>query len=222
MNLSGTSDIAHAMKRFPVVYYCFDLLYADGYQLLRTPLINRTQTLRVYMNPDDRVRYSDHVRGDGLGLFELARGQDLEGIIAKHIQSPYEMKRSKWWVKLKTVLQQEAVVVGFTEPQGQRKYFGSLLLGVYDKSGKKLDYVGHVGTGFDSATLKTLYDQLKSLVVEKPPVKGGPHRGVAHWVEPKMVVEVKFAQWTPDGKMRVPVFLGVRTDKEAKECIRET
>jgi DNA ligase D-like protein (predicted ligase)/DNA ligase D-like protein (predicted 3'-phosphoesterase) len=219
MNLIGSADIERARQKYPAVFYAFDLLYLDGYSLLRTPLIERKELLRQALKTGERVRFSDHIVEEGEALFNLAKRQELEGIVAKRLDSPYEQKRSRLWIKLKTLLEQEAVIVGYTEPKGSRTYFGSLLLGLFNPERREFEYVGHVGTGFDRKTLKTVYDKFEP--AEKAAVKGNPHRGEAHWLKPKLIAQVKFAQWTPDGRMRAPVFLGLRTDKNPEECVRE-
>lgn len=207
-------------KKYPLTYVAFDLLYADGKDLRKTPLEERKALLQRAISDPQLVLYSKHVVGEGRAFFEQAQRRQLEGIIGKLRTSLYYERRTRDWVKIKAQLMQECVIGGFTEPRGSRKGFGALLLGLYDK--RKLYYVGHVGTGFDTKTLATMTAQLKKIERKTSPfVNDVESNTKAHWVEPKLVAEVRFTEWTRDGIMRQPAFLGLRLDKKPQECVRE-
>lgn len=219
MNLAAPKKVA-AAAGIAVVYYAFDLLALRGRDLTRRPLIERKRQLARLLARAPRNspwRYSDHVRGDGEGLMELARTRGLEGIIAKRADSRYAAGRSRDWLKFKLHQRQEAVVAGYTDPRGSRTQFGALVLGVFDPSAERLVYVGRVGTGFDAATRRDLRARMQP--ADRPVLAGAP--GPVHWVEPELVIEVEFAEWTPDGRLRAPVFVGLRADKPPRECVRE-
>jgi bifunctional non-homologous end joining protein LigD len=204
-------------------YYVFDLLYLDGHDLRALPLIERKALLEQILAPlaKTRIRYSDHVAKTGKKFFKEAQKMGLEGIVAKDADSPYVMARSDAWLKIKTALRQEVVIGGFTKARGSRISFGALLLGVYDESGI-LHFVGNVGTGFSDETLVVLARKLRSLIRKKCPFNAMPTTNAeATFVKPELVCEVSFAEWTKDGRMRHPVFLGLRTDKEARDVRRE-
>jgi len=206
----------------PMQYVVFDIVYYDGQRLFKVPLEDRKRLLRDVVRDAGVLRYSDHVLGQGKAFFKAAQQKRLEGIVAKLRDSAYQPGvRSSAWLKIKAVLQQEVVVGGFTEPRASRKYFGALLVGVYDDG--KLVYTGHVGGGFDEKTLAELYKLMKPLIVKQSPFSGTPPRGNEKptWVKPVLVAEVKFAEWTRDGVMRQPVFLGLRDDVEPREVRRE-
>jgi bifunctional non-homologous end joining protein LigD len=201
----------------PVVYYLFDLLYADGYDLCAVPLVERKGFLRRIVIPEDPVRYSNHVVGAGEELYRLARERGLEGIIGKQAQSAYHAGRSARWVKLKTTSEVDAVVGGFTAPRGSREHFGALLAGLYD--GPRLRFIGGVGTGFDRKVRDEVARQLEPLIARQAPFAEPPvTREKATWVAPKLVARVRFAGWTPESHLRAPVFLGLRPDKDPKDC----
>lgn len=198
-----------------LVYYVFDLLWLDGYDLRSLPLRQRKQMLKEMLQGQADVRYSDHIEGAGVKFYEMVREQGLEGVLAKNAESPYrEAKRTRDWLKVKTCLRQEAVIAGYTEPKGGRKYFGAVILGVYDKDGE-LVYVGHTGGGFSDRSLKEVHEKLQPLIQEKPPFTIPPKTNApATWVKPQLVCEVKFQEWTDGGHMRKPIFLGMREDKD--------
>ncbi len=207
----------------PVIYYAFDLLYLDDFDLRRTPLERRKQLLQERLIGSEIVRFSDHYPEKGIALFEAARQKGLEGIVAKKRASFYDETRSRGWLKIKITQRQECVVGGYTDPEGSRDYFGSLVLGLYDKRGR-LIHVGQVGSGFDQRGLKDIFAELQPLATEKNPFFGeiGGLRKV-HFVRPKLVAEIKFSEWTHEteeggAKLRAPVFLGLRADKDPKEC----
>jgi bifunctional non-homologous end joining protein LigD len=214
------NSIAHMARSTPVVYFAFDLLFLNGYDLRGVRLDERRKLLEQVVTPDPVFRISTVFPGAGEELLEAARENGLEGLIAKRAGSTYESKRSSEWIKIKIVTQQEFAIGGFTEPQGDRSHFGALVLGVYD--GGKLKWVGNVGTGFDQKTLTYLASRLKPLIVEKCPFaeRPKPDRGMT-WVKPELVAQVKFANWTPDNRLRAPVYLGLREDVKPAEAVRE-
>jgi bifunctional non-homologous end joining protein LigD len=217
--VADPNTIAHLARRTPVTLFVFDLLYLDGYDLRNVALIDRKRALAAILRPSAVMRYSEHFVNQGDQMLQAARATGLEGIIAKRASSKYESKRSRDWVKIKIVSHQEFVICGYTA--GERDYFSSLVLGLYDKG--VLVYVGNVGTGFDQNMLELIYRRIKPLAIERSPFPEIPQipRGVI-WVHPDAVCEVKFASWTEDGRLRAPVFLGLRPDADPKECVRET
>jgi len=204
-----------------LLYYVFDLLYFRGHDLTDLPLLRRKELLKKILPSATKIKFSDHVSKDGVLFFNVVKEKGLEGIIAKHSQSAYQMgKRSGQWLKVKTRLTQEGVIAGFTEPRGGRKYFGTLVLGVYE--GDELIYIGHSGGGFGEKDLKVIYEKLHPLVRKECPFKVPPETNTpVTWVRPELVCEVTFTGWTEDGVMRQPVFLRMREDKAAREVVRE-
>ena len=216
---SDAQAIAQLAKRQPVTLFLFDLLYLDGHDLRGAGLADRKKILQSVLEPSTLVRYSEGFPNDDGQFLELAREQGLEGLIAKCLTSTYQHRRSPEWVKLKLVSQQEFVLTGFTE--GERDYFGALILGVYE--GKKLVHVGNVGTGFDAKQMAAIHARMVPLVTLKSPFSvkvKTPVRGTS-WVRPELVVQIKFANWTPDGNLRAPVFLGFRDDVNPEDCVRD-
>jgi bifunctional non-homologous end joining protein LigD len=207
----------------PVLYYVFDLLYLDGYDLRRVSLEQRKDLLARITSPDGPVRYSDHFP-QGKALFAAARQQGLEGILAKRRSSVYEERRTREWLKIKITQTLDCVIGGYTEPEGSRSYFGSIVLGLYDKKGE-LIHIGQAGTGFDEATLKQIWQALKQLEIKRSPFPHGVEAlRTVHWVKPDLVAEIKFTEWTHESaeggmKLRAPVFLLLREDKDPKECV---
>jgi bifunctional non-homologous end joining protein LigD len=214
------NSIAHMARNTPAVYFAFDLLYLNGYDLRGVRLDERRKLLEQIVTPDAVFRVSTVFPGAGEELLEAARENGLEGLIAKHAASAYESKRSSEWQKIKIVAQQEFAIGGFTAPQGDRSHFGALVLGVFE--GQKLKWVGNVGTGFDQKTLTYLAARLKPLITDKCPFaeRPKPDRGMT-WVKPELVAQVKFANWTPDDRLRAPVYLGLREDVKPAEAVRE-
>ncbi|HZZ64642.1 MAG TPA: non-homologous end-joining DNA ligase [Candidatus Baltobacteraceae bacterium] len=217
---SRRSRDSRAAKPAALTFAAFDLLYADGRDLRKTPLEERKERLQSVISDTDVVLYSKHVAGKGRALFEQAQERQLEGIIGKRRDSVYQERRTRDWVKIKAQLMQECVIGGFTEPRGSRTGFGSLLLGLYD--GGKLYYVGHAGTGFNTKVLASLTKDLKKIERKTSPFANKVEANTKpHFVEPKLVAQIRFTEWTRDGYMRQPAFLGLRLDKSPKECVRE-
>jgi bifunctional non-homologous end joining protein LigD len=204
-----------------LLYYVFDLLFVNGHDLTGLPLLRRKELLKKILPSDKLIRFSDHVPKEGILFFKVVQDKGLEGIVAKQAQSPYRTgKRSRQWLKIKTQLTQEGVIAGFTEPKGGRLYFGSLVLGAYD--GDELIYLGHSGGGFDTASLRDLYERMQPLVQAECPFATNPTPNTpVTWVKPRLVCEVTFAGWTAEGIMRQPVFSRLREDKDAREVRRE-
>jgi len=204
-----------------LVYYVFDLLWIDGYDITHLRLVERKRILQQILPAGDVIRFSDHVEENGKQFFELAKKQGLEGIIAKNKSSTYDFNlRSRNWLKIKAAARQEAVICGFTAPRASRQYFGALILGVYEND--ELVYAGHTGSGFTEKSLKETWDKVKPLITGKCPFKKKPKTNMpATWVKPKLVCEIKFQEWTQDHIMRVPIFMGLRTDKKPTEVKKE-
>lgn len=204
----------------PVFYYIFDLLYLDGHDTTQVPLRHRKALLKRALRFKDPLRYTAHRNAEGEAYHREACRKGWEGVIAKRADSPYSHSRSCHWLKFKCVNEQEFVVGGYTDPKGSRIGFGALLIGCYE--GEDLVYAGQVGTGYDDDTLRRLKKRLSSIERQSSPFAGHgvPTRGV-HWVEPKLVAQVGFTEWTEDGKLRHPRFLGLRRDKKPQEVVRE-
>jgi bifunctional non-homologous end joining protein LigD len=204
-----------------LVYVVFDLLELDGRDLRGRPLAERKEQLRKLVNNLPHIRYGDHVEETGAAFFRAAVEQGLEGIIGKDGASPYrEGVRSPAWVKIKTRQGQEAVIGGFTAPRGRRVGLGSLVLGVYE--GDDLIYIGHTGGGLDTRGLENLSARLTALETKTCPFRKRPRTNApVRWVKPQLVCEVVFQEWTDDGRMRQPIFVGLREDKPAREVRRE-
>lgn len=223
IHLRAPERIAASMV--PVSYFLFDVLYADGFDVTELALADRNQVLRGLFSFEDPLRFSEHRVGDGVGYFGEACALGWEGLIAKDGREPYVHGRSKAWLKFKCSSGQELVIGGFTEPKGSRIAFGALLLGYYD--GAELRYAGKVGTGFDTATLHDLYARMKAMETDSAPFASADaaRRDVAgnavHWVQPELVAQIAFSEWTADGRLRHPRFEGLRDDKAAKDVVRE-
>lgn len=208
------------------VFYIFDLPYCDGFDLRQSPLLERKRQLETIFKrskPGTQIRLSEHVIGDGDAVAKQACTMSLEGIISKRIDSPYVSRRDGSWLKSKCGQRQEFVVIGYTEPQGSRAGFGSLLLGYHDDQ-KRLVYAGRVGTGFNDKLLAQTLTELKRLEQTKPPTHEAPptrERKHAHWVKPTLVAEVRFTGWTRDGVLRHPAFIAFRSDKPASKIVCE-
>ncbi len=204
-----------------VFYYVFDLLHLDGKSTTEVPLLWRKRLLRNAIEFGDPLRYTPHRVEDGIAAYRAACERGDEGVIAKLADSKYDGRRSPNWLKFKCVRDQEFVVGGYTGPKGSRVELGALLLGYY--AGRDLVYAGKVGTGFDEATLHRLHERLSAITRDTPPFTRGLVREAgAHWVRPEMVVQIGFTEWTRDGKLRHPRYLGLRTDKDPGDVVRET
>lgn len=210
----------------PFLFYAFDLLHFDGYDVRKAPLEERKALLRRLLpdNTDSPFKYSDHVIGDGPKFFAEAARLKLEGIISKRLGRPYTPGRGLDWLKVKCSLREEFVIGGFTAPSGARRHFGALLLGYYDTN-HKLIYAGRVGTGFDDHTLSSLHDKFTNLVQKNSPFENltgntGQARGVT-WLKPSLVAQVVFSNWTDERQLRHPSYQGLREDKPAKEIVRD-
>lgn len=200
-------------------FFAFDLLYLDGYDLRKAATIDRRQLLYSIILPSETVKYSDHFIGHGEELLQAVREKGLEGIIAKEAQSKYESKRSSAWVKIKVTCQQDFVICGFIE--GEREHFGSLVLGYYTDGAPV--YAGNVGSGFTQQSLKAVADLIQPLITKKPVLSDVPREiGAVTWVKPELVCVVKFNSWTADGRLRAPVFQGLRSDANPREVVKET
>jgi bifunctional non-homologous end joining protein LigD len=210
-----------ARKQVAVFLYVFDLLRLEGRDVRDLPLRERKALLRRSFEFGGRLRHSQHRNEHGMKLFREACRQGLEGLIAKRADSPYRSAaRSRDWLKLKCHFEQELVIGGFTAPQGSRTDFGALLVG-YNED-KRLRYAGKVGTGFDHATLVELGRRLRELRRDHPPFADvHPIPRGTQWVEPELVAQIGFSEWTRDGRLRHPRYLGLRDDKPAAEVVRE-
>jgi bifunctional non-homologous end joining protein LigD len=207
-------------KKIPIWFYAFDLLYLDGRDTRHLPLRERKKLLSTALGFKDPLRFTEHREMEGEAYFREACRKGWEGIIAKNADSVYQSTRSGDWLKFKCLNQQEFVIAGYTDPQGERVGFGALLVGYYETG--KLVYAGKVGTGYDMATLERLGRQLKKLETSQIPFDTDalPSRGV-HWVKPNLVAQIAFGEWTSAGKLRQPRFLGLRSDKAPHEVVRE-
>ena len=230
----GVSDFGRLQRHLKdgragdLTYVVFDLLWQDGEDLRGLPLTERKRRLRWLLGRGGKelrevVRYGDHIDGHGGAVYEEACLQELEGVVSKRAGDPYAGRRTRSWLKSKCARSQEFVVGGFTEPAGSRAGLGALLVGVYDEEGA-LHYAGRVGTGFDERALTRLRKRLDALEQDAAPFadppRGAQARGV-HWTAPELVAEVRFSEWTGDGRLRHPVFQGLREDKSAAEVRRE-
>jgi len=214
----------------PLFYYIFDLPQQDGEDLRSLPLdIRREKLKKLVRRSSGILRLSEDLGSDGAALLVQARKLGLEGLIGKRKDSPYEAgRRSGAWIKLKTHQEQEFVIGGYSDPAGARPYFGALLVGVFQRG--KLAFCGKVGTGFNDSTLRTLHRQFQKLTIAKCPFENLSESGTgmtraeikrSHWLKPELVCEIRFSEWTRDAKLRQPVFLGLREDKDAADVMRE-
>ncbi|MEW2502395.1 MULTISPECIES: non-homologous end-joining DNA ligase [unclassified Amycolatopsis] len=202
-----------------VYYYLFDLLHFDGHDATPLPLRERKALLKDAFEFADPLRLSAHRDADGEKFFEEACRRGWEGVIAKRADAPYHSGRSADWLKFKCAQGQELVVAGFTDPQGARHGFGALLLGYYE--GDELRYAGKVGTGFGEKLLASLHDQLTKRETTRSPFADAVREQATHWVRPELVAQIGFSEWTRDGRLRHPRFLGLRDDKKPADVVRE-
>lgn len=204
-----------------LAYVVFDLLHLDGHDLTGLPLLRRKSTLHSLVKQIPRVMYSEHIQESGVAFFHAAVKLGLEGMMAKYAKSTYHPGyRSRDWLKIKTKQRQEAVIAGFTDPRRTRKEFGALILGVYES--KNLIYIGHTGSGFNTQSLIEMRKRLRPLETNRCPFREVPKTNMpVHWVRPELVCEVEFQEWTSDGRMRIPIFMGLRDDKPPRAVKRE-
>lgn len=216
----GQTSFGALGKAKRVYFYVFDVLWVDGEDVRQRPLRERKKLLRELMSFGDQVRLTQHRNAEGEAMYEEACRKGWEGVIAKRADSAYATSRSKDWLKFKCEMGQEMVVGGFTAPKGSRTDLGALLVGYY--AGDELRYAGKVGTGFDRDTLKDLAQRLKPLARETTPFAEVTKFKNVTWVEPELVAQIGFSEWTGYGKLRHPRFLGLRIDKPARQVVRES
>ena len=202
-----------------LAYVVFDVLSIGVEDARPLPLLDRKRLLRGLLPWDETLRYSEHREGDGAALLAAACRKGLEGVMAKRADSPYVEKRSRDWLKLKCSAEQELVIGGFTPPKGSRTELGAILVGHFE--GDVLRYAGKVGSGFGRDTLRELAGQLAPLVRADSPFADAPRFRAVTWAEPELVAQVAFTEWTRDGRLRHPRFLGLRFDKPARDVVRE-
>jgi DNA ligase D-like protein (predicted ligase) len=204
-----------------VSFYLFDLLHLNGVDVDRLPLSRRRQLLEDAFHLDEPLRASPLLAGDSTELLDAACRQGWEGLIAKRADAPYRHSRSREWLKLKCVRRQEMVIGGWTDPSGARNGFGSLLVGYHDDEGR-LVFAGKVGTGYDEATLRDVSARLAPLARATTPFqRESPRERGLHWVEPRLVAEIGFSEWTDTNRLRHPRFFGLRIDKDPADVVRE-
>jgi DNA ligase D-like protein (predicted ligase) len=208
------------LEEFPVVYCVFDLLEADGKDLTGRPLVERRGRLERTIGPTPGLQISEAWQGESERRYAEACRAGWEGLIAKRDDSPYTHGRSREWLKLKCVLAQELVIGGYTDPAGARTDFGALLVGYYEES--RLRYAGKVGTGYSAERLIELGARLRKLETsESPFADARPIPRGTHWTRPELVAQIGFAEWTADGRLRQPRFLGLRDDKDPADVVKE-
>lgn len=222
----GGRRIGPRRTDIPILYYAFDLLYLEGYDLMRVDLEERKKLLADLVANSDILRYSDHYIEQGTALYQAAKDRGLEGIVAKRRRSCYIQKRSREWLKMKITQRQECVIGGYTDPRGSREHFGSIILGLYDDKGR-LIHVGQAGSGFNEQSHADMWERLKKLETDHNPFHGPVETNRRpHWIKPELVAEIKFTEWTHETnegglKMRAPVFEGLRFDRSPRECVLE-
>lgn len=218
--LNRTRDIQRATLPFPATYFAFDLLAFEGYDMRGLELLERKRLLRRLLPPAGPIRYADHVEERGEAMYEQVRQMGLEGMVAKDARSRYRGGRSSKWIKVRAELTGDFVIVGFTQPKSTRPGFGALHLGQFH--GGELTYAGRVGTGFDDRLLNRLRKQLDGILRASPAVTGEVPKTKEHaWVEPELVAEVRYVEYTEAGHLRHPAFLRLRDDKRPIECVRD-
>jgi bifunctional non-homologous end joining protein LigD len=199
------------------LYAVFDCLYCAGRDLRNEPLSRRRAVLQRAASGSPLLVLSRQLASNGLEAYRIAKRKGYEGVVAKDLASPYVEARSKYWLKVKVHQEDEFIVCGYTKPAGSREYFGALLLGAYD--GRELHYVGKVGTGFDRKALAALHRKFQPLLRSRPALVDPPREEGIVFVAPRLIAQVSFQEWTADRKLRQPVFLGLRDDKEPREVI---
>ena len=227
INEEGKSDFQKLQHyedntQYPICYYVFDILMLNGINTKELPLIERKELLEKVIPKSSVIKYSEHIIGSGIDFFKAAKSNDLEGIMAKKASSEYNTgTRTNDWLKIKHHKSEEVVIVGFTKPTGSRSYFGALVLAVKDENGFR--YAGHTGSGFTDKMLKEVYDKLSPFIIETSPFKEKVKTNMpVTWVKPKFVCEIKFTEWTSDGKMRHPIFLQMREEKSINDIVMAT
>ena len=222
MSVNSDREISRLSKTIPATYYLFDILYCDGQDLRNRDYIYRREILNKVIsqsNNKKRVRISDYIEQQGVAVFENIKKMNLEGIIAKRKDSKYiQGTRSKDWLKIKNTKTQDCVVIGYTTGEGNReKYFGSLILTVYEQG--RLRFAGHTGSGFNTKQLERVYNMIKSMRIDKPPIDHIPYiNGKPTWIKPQLVAEIKFDNWTNEKILRAPIFQRFREDKSPEDC----
>jgi bifunctional non-homologous end joining protein LigD len=214
--------LQNALRHEAKLLYCvFDLMFADGEDLRKLPLLQRKKRLQAILPRDKLIAFSLHRNANGRKFFAEAERKGLEGIMAKRADSPYASgSRTADWLKIKTAKRQEVVIAGFTAPRRTRPFFGALVLAVREAGAWR--YIGHVGTGFSHKTLQELHARMIKLKAAQSPFSDKvKDQAVTTWVKPSLVAEVKFAEWTSKGELRQPVYLGLRSDKKAQDVVRE-
>ena len=220
--MSRATDVRRWSVEQPASLFLFDLVAAEGFDARGLPLVERKQLLRTVVPEVGPLRYLEHFETDGVAVYAQVTKLGLEGIVAKKADAPYRAGRSPAWLKVRAERTDDFVVVGFTRPKGSRVGFGALHLAMYDRPGGALVYAGRVGTGFDTGQLEEYAAALEGSRRPDPPCGGAVPAGREHvWVEPRLVAEVRFLEWSPDGLLRQPAFLRFRSDKQASECVRQ-
>ena len=226
IHVRGRTEIQRLMKAIPVAYIVFDVLYLDGHDVTMRPYVERRRLLEEHLSTTPSLQLSPAVRGTGIALFDAAKAQGLEGIVAKRLDSVYETgRRSKAWLKVKTTFDADVVVAGWSEGGGGTNgQLGSIATAVYE--GDVLRYTGSVGTGFTDKTRRSVRGKLERLATDECPfppqmLKGKPELRRAHWVRPELVAMIEFRQLTSAGKLRAPAFKGLRDDKGPQQCTYE-
>ena len=223
MSINSDREISRLSKTIPATYYLFDILYYDGQDLRNRDYIDRRKILSEILSQSNdnkkRVRISDYIEQQGVAVFENIKKMNLEGIIAKRKNSRYiQGTRSKDWLKIKNTKTQDCVVIGYTSGEGSReKYFGSLILAVYEQG--RLRFAGHTGSGFNTKQLVRVYTRIKDMQIDKPPIDHVPYlNGRPTWIKPQLVAEIKFDNWTNEKILRAPIFQRFREDKSPEDC----
>jgi bifunctional non-homologous end joining protein LigD len=215
----------HGVSRFQLlqrgvgkpIYAVFDCLYKDGCDLRSDPLTARHGVLESALGTTGLLFVARRLAENGLDAYRIAKRRGYEGVVAKDSSAPYIEGRSTKWLKVKVRQEEEFVIAGYTAPSGSRKYFGALLLGGYLDG--QLHYVGKVGTGFSEPVLAALFKKFRPLVQPKPSLVDPPREKHVTYLAPRLVAQIAFQEWTREGKLRQPVFLGLRDDKDPRECV---